>query len=349
MNKMSWFKHPRDLSNDKRMSLLINLEGGKGYGTYLYIIETLFMQPDKRLNFCQLVTMHRKGFGKKYMERIIRNYKLFTIRGEEFESTINYGQTKNSAETSENSSENLPAIAPETLNAEQNREKYGECERIGSLLTINELTDNASLAYTREEKKRKEKKRAEAEQEEKETPAAAATSSSLSSSFGEIRQPLQPVRPWQELVDHLSQNSSWLEIACMKSSYGALLRRCLPEALKVFKQHIEAYGKGEGLLKMSDVYGYFINFVRAGSRTSQDLRTALLAYEAGQQTHPAATDNLYRYEQRIDGHRFYLGCPIPSEAPPRPDKNAIWNEELQIWMAGSRPKPATRTQPDQTE
>ena len=41
MKKFAWFKHPNDLSNDKRLSALIDHEGGRGYGTYLYIIETL--------------------------------------------------------------------------------------------------------------------------------------------------------------------------------------------------------------------------------------------------------------------------------------------------------------------
>ena len=49
MKKFAWFKHPNDLSNDKRLSALIDHEGGRGYGTYLYIIETLYIQPDGKL------------------------------------------------------------------------------------------------------------------------------------------------------------------------------------------------------------------------------------------------------------------------------------------------------------
>lgn len=64
-----WFKHPKDLSNDKRMSALIDKEGGRGYGTYMYILEMLYMQIDGKLSFQQLKTMERKGFGKVYMEK----------------------------------------------------------------------------------------------------------------------------------------------------------------------------------------------------------------------------------------------------------------------------------------
>lgn len=327
MDTMSWFKHPRDLSNDKRMSLLINREGGKGYGTYLYIIETLFMQADGKLNFCQLDTMSRKGFSRKCMERVIRDYKLFIIQGEEFESAISFGQTKNNEYLSENS----PTVARKTSNTGQKANKNEMPKSDDISLIVKKKEVHPGLARTREEKRREDKKRAEEEKEE----SAAATSSS-----DKTQHIPQPIRPWRELVDRLSENSSWLEIACMKSGYGGLLQRCLPEALKVFKQHVEAYGKGECLLKMSDVYSYFINFTRAGSRTSQDLRAALLAYETSRNARSSPTDNPYRHEQHIDGRRFYLGCPIPPDAPPRPDENAAWNEELHTWMAGRKHKPA---------
>ena len=77
----------------------------------LYIIETLHIQPDGKLSFQQLNTMNRKGFGKAYMRKIIQNYKLFIIKGEEFESTISYNSpAKDSMETAPN----LPDNSQET-------------------------------------------------------------------------------------------------------------------------------------------------------------------------------------------------------------------------------------------
>lgn len=140
------------------------------------------------------------------------------------------------------------------------------------------------------------------------------------------------------MVGELSQDSSWLELACMKSCYGALLKRCLPRALEIFRQHIETYDKGDDLLNMSDVRRYFINFVAAGNRTSQELRNSLLAHEAEKRRATPPVDNPYRHEQLIDGQRTYLGCPIPDDAPPRPDANAIWNEEIHRWMPDRKGK-----------
>ena len=87
---MIWFKHPNDLPNDKRLASLIDNEGCRGYGMYLRIIEMLCAQPDRKLSFSQLNIISRKGFSRKYMEKIIWEYKLFTIHEEEFESAINF-------------------------------------------------------------------------------------------------------------------------------------------------------------------------------------------------------------------------------------------------------------------
>lgn len=68
---MIWFKHPNDLPNDKRLAALIDNEGCRGYGMYLRIIEMLCAQPDRKLSFNQLNIISRKGFSRKYMEKII--------------------------------------------------------------------------------------------------------------------------------------------------------------------------------------------------------------------------------------------------------------------------------------
>ena len=44
------------------------------------------------------------------------------------------------------------------------------------------------------------------------------------------------------------------------------------------------------------------------------------------------TDDPYRFEKRIGGQRTYMGCPIPDEAPPRPEDNAIWNDRTKQWI-----------------
>ena len=51
----------------------------------------------------------------------------------------------------------------------------------------------------------------------------------------------------------------------------------------------------------------------------------------------------HRYEQLVNGRRTYLGCPIPDDAPPRPDATAFWNEATHSWSSqNTAPKPPKR-------
>lgn len=157
--------------------------------------------------------------------------------------------------------------------------------------------------------------------------------------FDRPERPLHPFRPWQELADGLlNESSAWLDIAYLRSGYGKLLRRHLKQAVEIFKTHILAYGKGEDMLEMRDIQRYFINFVNAGSRTSRALREALTAIDAKDPSDDQPADGEpYRYEQLINGQRSYQGCPIPKDAPPRPDETASWDNEQQCWITGKKP------------
>ena len=79
----------------------------------------------------------------------------------------------------------------------------------------------------------------------------------------------------------------------------------------------------------SDVHQYFANFTAPGSRTSAFLHAELLKLEAAEQSHSL---DPYRFEKRIGGQRTYMGCPIPDEAPPCPEDNAIWNDRTKQWI-----------------
>jgi len=212
--KSNWFKHPLGLSDDKRLAQLIQEEGVKGYGTYLYLVEKLSLQEDHHLSFQQLSLFERKGFHHRYMELIVRKYTdLFIVEGEEFRSVIDFG----------------PSC---TRSAQSLRTSYAEPKQ-NMPKRDNNLNDNnvstSSRTHVREEKKREEKK------QQKEDAGVEATN-----------------KRFMELLRGVSLQSSW-------------------------------------------------------------------------------NDNLYRYEQRIDGKRCYMGCPLPDNAPPRPSPRAIWNNLEAYW------------------
>jgi len=90
MNTYHWFKHEQFASFDERMSAMIDKEGSKGYGTYWYIIERLFMQEYPELGFDYLNAIQKKGFSAAYMKKIITNYGLFILKNDRFSPAMRY-------------------------------------------------------------------------------------------------------------------------------------------------------------------------------------------------------------------------------------------------------------------
>lgn len=306
---MIWFKHPNDLPNDKRLAALINNEGCRGYGMYLRIIEMLYAQPDKKLSFSQLNIISRKGFSKKYMEKIIWEYKLFTIHEEEFESAINFNYT---------------GKGNHLQNDLKTPEKTEDAENDDKSLNNSSNTNKTSLAHVREEQNREEQmKRKDDDVVQKNGGDGGIT----------------PYQSWRKQVDGLSKNQLFREMVCMRSGYSVLLNKHFDTALEEFKKHIVLLGKEEKMNSQEEVRSYFTFYTQAGQRTSQELHMLLQGLEKQQSA--AAPPNPYRYEQLANGKRTYLGCPIPDGAPPRPDNTAFWNETTRSWTSQQQP-PSTK-------
>lgn len=326
MKKFAWFKHPNDLSNDKRLSALIDHEGGKGYGTYLYIIETLHIQPDGKLSFRQLNTMKRKGFGKMYMERIIRNYKLFLIKGDEFESAIGYNlPAKDCMETAPNLPDNSRETDEERSDSEETPDENEETKNDDNSQFSNEEEEKPGLAHVRGDKSREDESR---EDENRNNDFVVGKNGDDDGELQAAQNAMPPFRPWRELIDNLAQDSEWKNRVCMTSGFSSLLNRRFKEALEIFKDHVLLQGKEKSIDSPEEARRYFNNYTKE-QRTSQALSAALLALDANQQS--ATPPDPHRYEQLVNGRRTYLGCPIPDDAPPRPDATAFWNETTHSW------------------
>lgn len=147
----------------------------------------------------------------------------------------------------------------------------------------------------------------------------------------EREMPLKRVRCWKEVLKEMPLDSQWIELACMKSGFGQLLKENLPLALDYFARHIELYKKGETLLAEQDLYEYFVNFV-TNSRTSRGLRDYLIKQRQTSKSGDACSSP---YECRIDGKRSYNGRLIPDAAPPRPSADVVWNDLLNRWEPGA--------------
>lgn len=369
MKRNFYLQHPLMAMHDPRMQLLFEQEGPRGTGTYWLIIEKLSMLPDLKAKpeYLRPCCKGRK-LTMPYLMKIIREFQLFKL-GEDDSFTpeeLNPApqkeentpkkkeeyMTKNDKETLDSDAKNAGSDAEndgilqkmtrnkpkKTANKQDNALTISDIKEMINA-TIKENIKDIITAATAE----KEKENTAATDDDVVAvddatdiaivgnPPIRPDSPAAHDGFGWSQPSLRPIRPWQELVDGLVEKTPWLEVTCMHSGYGALLMRHIKVAVDCFKEHIEIYDKWHDLLTESDARRYFANYTNPGQRTAQALHATLLVLDAKQKS--AAPPDPYRYEQRIDGRRTYLGCTIPDNAPPRPDATAFWNEATRSWSS----------------
>ncbi len=316
MKRNFYLQHQLMAMHDPRMQNLFDKEGPRGIGTYWIIIEKLSLLPDAKAQLKYLRSSTSKKLSITYIEKIIRNFQLFVLEEDGSFSPEELNPVKKKEKkTAKSDRANDVADAKNDENRQKTAEEKTENSSEKQANALNTSTDKET---SREVFKENIKDITTSAIKEKETAAADDVN-------------FNPIRPWQEMVDGLAVRTPWLEAACIHSGYGELLMRHIKAAVDCFKKHIEIYDKWRNLLSESDARCYFVNFTNPGQRTSQALYATLLALDAKQQS--AAPPDPYRYEQRIDGRRTYLGCLIPDNAPPRPDNTAFWNETTNSWRS----------------
>ena len=131
---------------------------------------------------------------------------------------------------------------------------------------------------------------------------------------GDVAVPLA----WEYYVDELAKEQQWIEIMAMRSGLKQLFVQRFGEILQHFKHHIQAVGNEKDIQSPSDAKRYFCFFNTPGSPTFARLVAEL---------HKPVDRGKYRYEDRdpTTGQRSYCGVPIPDDAPPRPNGQAVWN------------------------
>lgn len=337
MKRNFYLQHPLMAMHDPRMQNLFDKEGPRGTGAYWIIIEKLSILPAPRAKLEYLRPYCKsKKMPLSYLKKIISEFQLFNLEEDGFFSPEELNPVKKKEkETAKNAGENAGSDAKN----DENRQKTSELNPENQVKNQGNTLKNSTVEeIVCKVFKENIKDIITAAAKEKETTADAdndannsPTTLTVCDDFGRPQAPLYPIRPWQELVDGLVEKTPWLEVTCMHSGYGALLMRHIKVAVDCFKEHIEIYDKWHDLLTESDARRYFANYTNPGQRTAQALHATLLALDAKQKS--AAPPDPYRYEQRIDGRRTYLGCTIPDNAPPRPDATAFWNEATRSWSS----------------
>ena len=131
-------------------------------------------------------------------------------------------------------------------------------------------------------------------------------------------------QPWESHIDSLRHEEQWKEVMAMRSGMGQDFIRRFDEVLHHFKQHVRAVANESRILSPSEAKKYFCFYLTPGSTPYQKLMLHLKQTEA---------KDVYRFEQRNPdtGERSYCGIPIPHDAPPRPNDQAVWDGEKWIF------------------
>ena len=129
--------------------------------------------------------------------------------------------------------------------------------------------------------------------------------------------------PWETFVDELDKEQQWKEIMAMRSGLKKEFFTLYPRIIDGFKEHVRALGKESAILSSSDAKRYFCCYFTPGSYTYQQLMVQL--------KQPDKNHNPFEERDPTTGQRSYCGVPIPDDAPPRPNAQAVWNSETKQW------------------
>ena len=147
----------------------------------------------------------------------------------------------------------------------------------------------------------------------KESKEKESITSSSKEEEGDVAVPLA----WERYVDELAKEQQWIEIMAMRSGMGQVFVQRFGEVLQHFKLHVQAVGNEKDIQSPGDAKRYFCFFSTPGSVTFRKLVDEL---------QKPIDKGKYKYEDYdpASGQRSYCGVPIPSDAPPRPNAQAVW-------------------------
>ena len=301
MKKDYYFPHEIRTRNDEAVMELIECEGASGYGIYWALMEYLRTQEGYVGKMIAVKTIARQMRTKAHkVDSVLRNYELFVIEGNTFRS-VRLEKVMRPLDEKR--------MAMEARNERNAKAKQEQC--VNSAGATSEQKSDNSLKTNDDVSLSKVK-----ESKEENTPSI---SSSAAEAAEEETKPVKYVPAWEQYVDSLQQEEQWKELMAMRSGLKQQFYTFFPQIVENFKRHVRMLGNEGRILSPSDAKHYFCFYLDPGSVTFKKLWEEL---------HKPVDKGKYKFEDRdpTTGERSYCGIPIPSDAPPRPNEQAVWCE-----------------------
>ena len=290
MKKDQYIPHEVNMRSSNEMMKLIQKEGMAGYGIYWALMEYLRKQDDYMGDIRILKTLARQlKTSVERLERILNNYGLF----EWADNTFLSRKLNSAMKPLENKRKAMEARSCDDRATTVQRNARNS-------LNINDVV---SLSKVKESK-------------EENSPSI--SSSSAVAAVAE-RKPVKYVPAWERYVDELQQEEQWKELMAMRTGLKQQFYTLYPRIVESFKRHVRMLGNEGQILSPGDAKRYFCFYLDPGSVTFKKLWEEL---------HKPVDKGKYRFEDRdpTTGQRSYCGVPIPADAPPRPNEQAVWCE-----------------------
>ena len=295
MKRDQYIPHEVSMRNTSEVMNLIEKEGMMGYGIYWALMEYLRVQDDYVGDIRSLSTLKRElRIRQSRLDKVLHGYGLFVCNGNTFYS---------------------PKLNEVMKPFEQRRariEAYKLQKQKENSLKISGEAPEKSDIVSFEGKGKGEGKGKTTSKEEKGGGDAVAVAS------------VPSTLAWERYIDELQQEQQWIEVMAMRSGFGLVFVNRFPEVLRLFKLHVQAVGNEKDIQSPGDAKRYFCFFNTPGSAPFRQLVAEL---------QKPIDKGKYRYEDNdpATGQRSYCGVPIPCDAPPRPNAQAVWNGEKWVY------------------
>ena len=290
MKKDQYIPHEVSMRTTSEVMKLIEEEGMTGYGIYWALMEYLRVQDNYvgDIGAMKYLSRQLKTSIDRLM-RILKNYGLFEVADFTFQSR------------------KLNSVMKPLEDKRKAMDKQLSDDRCMTVQrkARNPLKTNADISLSKVK-----------ESKEENTPSKSSSSAEAAAGKKEVL-PKSFVPAWEQYVDSLQQEEQWKELMAMRTGLKKDFYKFFPRIVENFKQHVRLLGNEGRILSPSDAKHYFCFYLDPGSVTFKKLWEEL---------HKPIEKGKYQYEDRdpATGQRSYCGVPIPADAPPRPNAQAVW-------------------------
>ena len=292
MKKDQYIPHEVSMRNTTEVMNLIESEGMAGYGIYWAIMEYLRVQNSYVGDVQALAPLKRQlKIRQAKLDRVLYDFGLF-----EFHRGTFYSRKLN--EVMKPFEERRARI-----------DAYKRQKEKENLLKMRDVSSEKSDIISFEVKGEGEGKG------EGKTTSSKEEKNGVDD--GGVAVDVPVILAWERYVDELAKEQQWIEVMAMRSGLGLVFVNRFPEVLQHFKQHVQAVGNEKDIQSPSDAKRYFCFYNTPGSAPFRQLVAEL---------QKPIDKGKYKYEDYdpATGQRSYCGVPIPADAPPRPNGQAVW-------------------------